>query len=313
MQLGHISRAVSRARGFNYHYPALARVLSSHYGNFPAPCANSDRKCKRRGGGRSLQPAIPALVPRPRVSPLFLSPLSSPIVGRELEVRERSDDREFPRGIVTKLLTASRPTRARRCRGFSQVSRYRRRHHPRHALSGCACQLPKNKINYGTPVFMPREGGRTRGAGESTGRERRKEKGVGSGVAIRGAHRRDYRTKLRTKVIRPWRRGRVFGITGGLCAAGFIFLHCEIMDWDRANALLSSLCPLLAAFIDMAFAIILCSHPDDAPNYQFISHCNSFSEFSLLTLQLRDKISVSEKLKITSRGIVLIKFSNLRQ
>lgn len=139
------------------------------------PLANSDRKCERRGGGRSLQPAIPAPVPRPRVSLLFLSPLSSPIVGRELEVRERSDDREFPRGIVTKLLTASRPTRARQCRGFSQVSRYRRRYrrrHPRHALSGCACQLPKNKINYGTPVFMPREGGRTRGAEESTGRAR---------------------------------------------------------------------------------------------------------------------------------------------
>lgn len=63
------------------------------------------------------------------------------------------------------------------------------------------------------------------------------------------AHRRDYRTKLRTKVIRSWRRGRVFGITGGLCAAGFIFLHCEIMDWDRANALLSSSCSLLSSFI----------------------------------------------------------------
>lgn len=70
---------------------------------------------------------------------------------------------------------------------------------------------------------MPREGGRTRGVwGENDERKR--------GLAVRGAHHRDYRTKLRTKVIRPWRRGRVFGITGGLCAVGFIFLRCEIMD-----------------------------------------------------------------------------------
>lgn len=92
---------------------------------------------------------------------------------------------------------------------------------------------------------MPREGGKARGE-----RERKKErehgvkttKGKWGLAAVRGAHRRDYRTKLRTKVIRPWRRERVFGITDGLCAARFIFLRCEIMDWDRANALLSSLC-----------------------------------------------------------------------
>lgn len=248
------------------------------------PPANSDRKCERREGGRRLQPAVPAPAPRPRVSLLFLSPpLVLPLSG-ELEVRERSDDREFPRGIVTKLLTASRPTRARRCRGFSQVSRYRRRRHPRHALSGCACQLPKNKINYGTPVFMPREGGRTRRAGESTGWERRKEKGVwqrGVGAAVREAHRRDYRTKLRTKVIRPWRRGRVFGITGGLCAAGFIFLNCEIMDWDRANALSYPPSIFSSLVLSMALAIISRSHLDIASIiscYRLILYSISFSK-----------------------------------
>lgn len=143
-------------------------MLSSHRGNFPSPLqtqTGSASDARAVGDFSQQSPPLPL-----GHAFLFssLATLSSPIVGRELEVRERSDDREFPRGIVTKLLTASRPTRARRCRGFSQVSRYRRRH-PRHALSGCACQLPKNKINYGTPVFMPREGGRTGRTGESTG------------------------------------------------------------------------------------------------------------------------------------------------
>jgi len=110
--------------------------------------ANSDRKCERREQGRSESLACPlsGSCPLESFSLLFLlspppplGPLSSPIVGWELEVRGRLADREFPRGIVTKLLTASRPTRARRRqrRGFSQVSRYRRRG-PRHALSGAA-------------------------------------------------------------------------------------------------------------------------------------------------------------------------------
>lgn len=70
---------------------------------------------------------------------------------------------------------------------------------------------------------MPREGGGTATMGRSTPRvqtreKRRKETGAGGGGerGIGGAHRRDYRAKLRTKVIRPWRPGRVFGITGGL-------------------------------------------------------------------------------------------------
>lgn len=111
-------------------------------------------------GGWSLQPTpapIPFLVFLFSSSPQ-LPRFSHCRLARELEVRGRSDDREFPRRIVTKLLTASRPTRARRrqCRGFSQVSRYRHRGPRQRALSVRACQLPKNKINYGTPVFMPR-------------------------------------------------------------------------------------------------------------------------------------------------------------
>jgi len=73
---------------------------------------------------------------------------------------------------------------------------------------------------------MPRERGRTRGV-RGGGRENDERK---RGLMVRGAHHRDYRTKLRTKVIRPWRHGRVFGIISGLCAVGFIFLRCEIMD-----------------------------------------------------------------------------------
>lgn len=130
---------------------------------------------------------------------------------------------------------------------------------------------------------MPREGEREEREWErARGENDERKRGFGSGATeVRGAYRRDYRTKLRTKVIRPWRHGRVFGITGGLCAVGFIFLRCEIMDWDRANALLSSLCPLLSSFID-AFVIISRSHPDIASNYQLIFFCIPFSQILLL-------------------------------
>lgn len=76
------------------------------------------------GGSRGLaadsssRVRFPSL-PRPSLAPLSLSILLSWFCHcreRELKVAGRTDDREFPRGIVTKLLTASRPTRARRWR-----------------------------------------------------------------------------------------------------------------------------------------------------------------------------------------------------
>lgn len=108
-------------------------VLSSRQFSTPLQTQIGSASDARAVGVFSRQYLPPA--PRLRVSLLFFSPLSFPIVGRELEVRERSDDREFSREIVTKLLTASRPTRARRCRGFSQVSRYRCRYRRRHPLT----------------------------------------------------------------------------------------------------------------------------------------------------------------------------------
>jgi len=51
----------------------------------------------------------------------------------------------------------------------------------------CACQLPKNKINYGTPVFMPRQGSRTRRrrgrkeSGRTVRSGREDERGEGKG------------------------------------------------------------------------------------------------------------------------------------
>lgn len=85
-QLGRISLR-SFARGFNYHYPsstALARVSFSSW-QFPPPFANSDRKCERRERGRLESLAgLPSLRLSPSFTLLFLlSPLSSPIVGRE--------------------------------------------------------------------------------------------------------------------------------------------------------------------------------------------------------------------------------------
>lgn len=44
-----------------------------------------------------------------------------------------------------------------------------------------------------------------------------------NGGGIGGAHWRDYRGKLRTKVIRPWRLERAFGIIGGLCVCLVLF------------------------------------------------------------------------------------------
>lgn len=79
---------------------------------------------------------------------------------------------------------------------------------PTCVVGGRACQLPKNKINYGTPVFMPREGGRTSCVCVREREKDERKRGL-VGTGRREGHRRDYRTKLRTKVIRPWRPERI--------------------------------------------------------------------------------------------------------
>lgn len=63
------------------------------------------------------------------------------------------------------------------------------------------------------------------------------ERKRGLGETRAGTYRRDYRTKLQTKVIRPWRLPDVYsGLPEDYVRSVLFFSAREIMDCDRTNA-----------------------------------------------------------------------------